>query len=226
MTCTTLCTKPRLLLVLFGLVLMTGSASLAQGHWIDLFNGSDLSGWTNGGVPWTVQSGILTNTQGYENDWIRYDTPLPSDDFMFEMRVRMVSGMRLRTHMWFDGLYLGNEGFTRQFEVYGGNLTGVSQVADDGYVNDQWYTLRLVVTPAGTVQLYKDGTLTHTGSLTGRQPVGIVIVPGDHWSQGQVQISSVRYFQVPEPLSAITLLSGLAGLGGIALPRLRRRKIC
>ncbi len=191
------------------LLILSVVEARTQGYWVDLFNGTDTSDWTCGGAAWSVSGGILRNTRGYEQDWISYNTTLPSDSFAFEMRVRMVSGMRLRTHMAFDSIYVGNEGGIRQFEVYGRDITGVAQVGDDSYVQGAWYTLRLEVSSTDRVQLFKNGVLTHTAARTGRLPSQITVVPGDHWSPGSVEISSIRYRLVPEPSALAVLGSGL-----------------
>lgn len=214
--------KLKWIIVICILFLSFGASVVAQGQWIDLFNGHDLSGWTAGGTPWTVRNGTMVNTQGYESDWIRYDTLLPSTELTFEMRFRMISGMRLRTHISFDNIYIGNEGSIRQIEVYGRNVANVSEVGDDSYNIAQWYTLQLVINPMNHIELYKDGILTHTATRMQQKPTQIVIVPGDHWSPGIVEISSIRYYAVPEPSSILTLLCGISCIGGMIL---RRRKL-
>jgi len=191
-------------------------AACAQGCWIDLFNGVDLSGWTCEGASWTVAEGVLRNTGGYEQDLIKYNTVLPPDQFALEMRVRIVSGMRLRTHAAFDSIYMGNEGSIRQFEVYGRDITDVAQVGDDSYVLGQWYLLRLEVSATDRIELYKDNYLTHIATRTKRVPSQITIVPGDHYSPGQIEVSSIRYHIVPEPSGLLALVCGLGGLAGFA----------
>lgn len=45
-------------------------AVLASGDWIDLFNGTNLAGWTGDSANWSVQDGLLTGRGHSETIWI------------------------------------------------------------------------------------------------------------------------------------------------------------
>ncbi len=56
----------RNLTILLGLVLVgCGGTSFAEGEWISLFNGKDLTGWTaRGKAKWSVEDGVLVGVGG------------------------------------------------------------------------------------------------------------------------------------------------------------------
>lgn len=154
----------------------------------------DLSQWLVSAAPWELTDSTLSNTRGRETDWIKSKLTRAGDDFAFEMRVRVRSGQRLRV-FFEEGrgrFYLGNEGFTHQFEIYGDNLEAISAVADHSYQLGQWYDLRVEVGADNHVALYKDGVLTHTGRRKQRRPLQLVISPGDGYSEGIIDIAEMR----------------------------------
>lgn len=159
--------------------------------WISLFNGKDVSDWAVGRSQWSVSGGVLRNAQGQDPDWIVSNTDLPEEEFTLEMRVKIVDGMRFRVR-FNPNFWLGNEGFQRQFEIYGGDLAEVERVSDQTYVTGQWYTLRLVVDAADYVWFYKNDVLTYTGRLQARRPSRVIISAGDGWSAGHIEISLIR----------------------------------
>ena len=192
----------------------------------ELFNGVDLDGWTYSAQPWIVEDGVLRNTgPGNDSDYLVYDTLLTSDPFMFEMRLRVMDctntyprpRIKLGPPEHHHQIYFGNEGFTRQFEIYGSGLSGVTQVGNDSYNLRTWYTLRLEIDEYDNVLFYKNNLLTHTARRTTRSPMKIGIWAGDGWSQGHLQISSITY--VPEPATL-----ALLAVGGLALIRRARCK--
>ncbi len=214
----------RLALATMGIFLF--SSSSASCETIDLFNGQNLDGFTvHGPVSWAVENGILKNTSPADaHSFLQYDTPLPSSDFVLETRVRIVNGMRFRLHTAFNELYLGNEGFWSQFEVYGSHLFNVNEVGDDSYVLGQWYDLRLAVDRDGGVQLYKDGVLTHTASVLPLSNLQVALFAGDGWSTGMIEIESLQYVHpVPAP-SSLTALSGVGVMSLFWVVRRRTRQ--
>jgi len=44
-------------------------ATAADDGWVQLFNGKDTSGWTDGGKPWLVEDGVLTWQKGCGYIW-------------------------------------------------------------------------------------------------------------------------------------------------------------
>jgi len=186
---------------------------------IPLFNGIDLSGWSSSEPGWEVENGILRNIDvGDGHNHLHYNTQLSSDEFSFEMRIRVVDCTntypRPRIYMDWEGdeFYFGNEGFINQFGIYGNDLSNIMQVGDDSYNIGDWYVLRLEVDAHDHVTFFKNGILTHTATRIIQMPLDILIKPGDDWSAGHIEISSITY--VPEPA---TLL--LFGLGGLMLRR-------
>jgi hypothetical protein len=189
---------------------------------LQLYNGNDLNGFTvHGPATWSGAGGILQNTSiADDQSYLTYDTPLPSDSFFLQVQVAVLEGMRFRLHEVFDQLYIGNEGFIPQFEIYGSQLTNSQQLADDSYVPDVFYTLRLEKDADGAVRLYQDGVLTHTGEVGTLPDLNITILAGDGFSPGMIQITSLIYgTPVPEPAAVV-----LAALGGLALLARRRRR--
>ncbi|MHC4743258.1 MAG: PEP-CTERM sorting domain-containing protein [Planctomycetota bacterium] len=215
--------------MLLCLLAMTPRVSYA----IYLFDGTSLSGWTYYGVPWVVSRyRTLQNAgSGDSNDWIEYDTQLPPDPFTLEMRIRVLNCTnttpRPRVILVPETvpyeihdvgkIYFGNEGFTNQFEIYGDHLTNINQVGDDSYDLGVWYTLRFEVDGRNQVSFFKDDVLTHTATRTTVSPLNIVIRPGDSWSAGRIEISSIEY--IPEPTTLLLL-----GLGALALSRRQRQQ--
>lgn len=125
--------------------------------------------------------------------------------------------MRLRVHFGeFGTFYIGNEGFTRQFEVYGSDISNVQQVGDDSYVLGQWYTLRIEVGDDGKVALYKDNVLTHIAERTLARDVYVTMVPGDGWSAGHAQFSDIKI--MPMPFASYGGTIAFQGLANSALP--------
>jgi hypothetical protein len=175
-------------------LLALGIVGACQGDdgWRDLFNAVDLDGWVINSGQWAVAGGILVNTGDGANDVLRFAETLPGDAYALEIRVQVVDGMRLRIHAD-AGMYVGNEGFKRQLDIYGSSASDLSEVSDDSYAPGSWYTLRLEVGRSGKASLYKNGVLTHTARRTAVQPLCLSISAGDPWSPGHVQVSSVRY---------------------------------
>jgi len=198
---------------------------------VPLFNGMNLSGWTYHGSPWIVsRTGILQNTGiGNANDWIEYNTQLPPDPFTLEIRMRVLdctnTTPRPRVILVAETvpyeihdvgkIYFGNEGSVNQFEIYGDGLTNINQVGDDHYDIGTWYTLRFEADGRNRVSFFKNDVLTHTAVRFTQSPLNIIIRPGDAWSAGRIEISSVEY--IPEPATLLLL-----SLGGMALLRNRR----
>ncbi|UCG47052.1 MAG: PEP-CTERM sorting domain-containing protein, partial [Phycisphaerales bacterium] len=184
---------------------------------VPLFSGTNLSGWTYHGSPWTVtRYQILKNTGlGNSNDWIEYNTQLAPDPFTLEIRMRVLdctnTTPRPRVILVPETvpyeiddvgkIYFGNEGFSNQFEIYGDELANVNQVGDDYYALRVWYTLRFEVDGRNQVSFFKDDVLTHTATRTAESPLNIVIRPGDSWSAGHIEISSIEY--IPEPATLL-----------------------
>jgi hypothetical protein len=195
----------------FALVVV-GAASNTTAAPIQLYDGASLAGFTvHGPVSWSGAGGLLQNlSTADDHSFLTYDTPLPSDSFYLEARVSVLEGIRFRLHEVFDQLYVGNEGFIRQFEVYGNQLTNSNQVADDFYDPNVFYTLRLEKDSDGQVRLFQDGVLTHTGIVGSLPPLAITILAGDGFSPGRIQISSLIYGSpVPEPA---TIALGMMGV--------------
>jgi len=115
-------------------------------------------------------------------------------------------------------IYFGNEGSVNQFEIYGDGLTNVNQVGDDHYDLGLWYTLRFEADGRNRVSFFKNDVLTHTAVRFTQSPLNIIIRPGDSWSAGHIEISSVEY--IPEPATLLLL-----SLGGMALLRNRRKSV-
>ena len=168
-----------------------------------MFNGDDLTGFTvhGGDVAWEVNNGVVRNVSpGNDGRYLTCDAPLPGGDFVLEVRVRIVEGMRFRMRLIPGNLWIGNEGYERQFEIYGSRVSNRKQVGEDLYVLNRWYDLRLEVQQTGEAKLYKDGTLTHTAMVSPLQDSHqIHISPGDNWSPGKIEIASLRYASpIPE----------------------------
>ena len=169
------------------------------GEYIELFNGEDLSGWTCGETPWVVEDGALRNVgTGKGDDRIMYDRQLPGKCFALEIRLRVVRCAndypRIRVQLvGSPGFYLGNESMKNQFGIYGIDLENIKQIGDDSYTFGDWYVLRTEVDENNKVLFYKDGVITHTATRVKEKPLKIVIQPGDGWSPGRIEISSIRY---------------------------------
>lgn len=217
--------------MLMALCVLTTTSAISYG--VPLFNGLNLSGWTYHGSPWVVtRYATLANTgTGNANDWIEYNTQLPPDPFTFEIRMRVLdctnTTPRPRIILVAKNLpyeihdvgriYFGNEGFVNQFEIYGDDLTNINQVGDDHYAVGHWHVLRFEVDGRNQVSFFKDGMLTYTATRITESPLNIIIRPGDSWSAGHIEISSIEY--VPEPATLLLL-----GLGAAVLLRKRRAK--
>ncbi|HEY4310321.1 MAG TPA: hypothetical protein VGN12_12795 [Pirellulales bacterium] len=215
--------RTNLLLCVCALLSIQGNALATT---LQLYDGTDLNGFTvHGPATWSGAGGILQNTDTADAEsYLTYDTPLSSDSFFLQVQVTVLEGMRFRLHGVFDQLYIGNEGFIRQFEMYGSQLTNSQQVSDDSYLTDVSYTLRLEKDADGDVRLYQDGVLTHTGDVGALPDLNITILAGDDFSPGKIQITSLTYGSlVPEP-SAVAP----AALGGLILlaAGIQKRRRC
>ena len=180
--------------------------ALASGHVYatDLFNGVDLTGWTYSDGPWVVEGGVLNNTgPGNDSDYITYNQSLPSDQFSFDIRFRVTwysnSYPRPRIHMIFNDFWIGNEGFVRHFEIYGGALANVTQLDDDAYNVGEWYDLHLEVYNPNRVVLFKNGRGTHSADRVHQSPIQLRISAGDNWIAGGIEVLSVQYYPEPAP---------------------------
>jgi hypothetical protein len=159
---------------------------------------------------WSVIEGILHNAHGSDSDWIASTVDVPTIPFSFEIRVKIVDGKRFR--LFFDpNFWLGNEGDARQFEIYGKDLKDVRRVSDQSYQTGQWYTLRVIVDAEGQVSFFKNDVLSYTGTWSnhrlsnspGVQSHKIKIAVGDGYSEGHIEISSIRLsHQVLKPVPA------------------------
>jgi hypothetical protein len=215
--------RSSLLLCAWALLLFQGNTLAST---LQLYDGTDLNGFTvHGPATWSGVGGILQNTDtANAESYLTYDTPLPSDSFFLQVQVTVLEGMRFRLHGVFDQLYIGNEGFIRQFEMYGSQLTNSQQVSDDSYLTDVSYTLRLEKDADGEVRLYQDGVLTHTGEVGALPALDITILAGDDFSPGKIQITSLTYGSlVPEPATVVP-----AALGGLAVlaAEIQKRRRC
>ncbi len=199
-------------------------AEQARTEVIDLFNGQDLSGFTvHGAAEWAVEGGVLFNVQTAADDsnYLAYDDPLRGSNFILSTRVRTTEGMRFRLLLDSGDLYIGNEGYIRQLEVYGNKLSDVVQVADDSYELNEWCDLKLKVDEFGSVELFKNDVLTHTGTVEPLGDLAIRIHPGDSWSPGKIEMTSLQYEPIPEPSTIVLLLTGALGFLGFAWRRRR-----
>ncbi len=196
-------------------------AEQARTEVIDLFNGTDLSGFTvHGPVEWAVEEGVLFNTQTEDDsNYIAYDDPLRGSNFILSTRVRTTEGMRFRLLLDSGDLYIGNEGYIRQFEVYGNKLSDVVQVADDSYELNEWCDLKLKVDKFGSVELFKNDVLTHTATVEPLGDLAIRIRAGDSWSPGKIEMASLQYESIPEPGTFVLLC-----IGAVTMIAWRRRR--
>ena len=200
--------------ILLSAIVVLLAVAVGTTHAVPLFNGVDLSGWTYGSWAWEVENGVLRNTGvGDIGDWLRYETQLPSEEFSFEIRMRVVDHSnaypRPRIYMVHE-FYFGNEGFINQFEIYGSDLTNIQQVGNDSYDIGEWNVLRLEVDNQDQVSFYKNGILTHTATRIRSTSLNILIRPGDDWSAGHIEISSITY--IPEPATLLLLALGTLAL--------------
>lgn len=169
-----------------------------------LFDGDDLSAWESSNSPWITYNGVFKNTGGGgDNDYITTKSTFPKGGFNFEVRMKVVSYSnthpRPRIHLMGNNLFVGNEGFTKQIEVYGSSVSNVVQHSDDSYATGEWHIYRLEVGEDLGMKLYRDGVLTHTAQLNAFYPVRIKIRAGDGWSQGKLEVSSVSYSTLEDP---------------------------
>jgi len=56
--------------------------------WVQLFNGKDTTGWTDGGKPWLVEDGVLTWQKGCGYIW----TEKSYGDFVLDLEVKVSKG--------------------------------------------------------------------------------------------------------------------------------------
>ena len=197
-------------------------AEQARTEVIDLFNGQDLSGFTvHGAAEWAVEGGVLFNVQTAADDsnYLAYDDPLRGSNFILSTRVRTTEGMRFRLLLDSGDLYIGNEGYIRQLEVYGNKLSDVVQVADDSYELNEWCDLKLKVDKFGSVELFKNDVLTHTATVEPLGDLASRIRAGDRWSPGKIEMASLQYESIPEPSAIVLLGMGALGLLGYVLGR-------
>jgi hypothetical protein len=189
---------PLLLALIVSAVLVSPARALD----LELFNGMDLTGWTVvGPVGWTVEDGVIRNT-GPANDGnsLRLDGSLAASDFSLEMLVRIQTGTRMRTFLDPNGVYFGNEGSIRQFEIYGNGLTSVTQTNGDLYETGDWYLLRVDVDATNRMRFYQNNVETHEATVTSLPALQIDIRPGDNFSSGMIEIGRVRYRSpIPAP---------------------------
>lgn len=124
--------------------------------------------------------------------------------------------MRFRLHAAFNQLYIGNEGYWRQFEMYGNRLHDVRQVGDDSYVLNQWYDLRLEVDADDHVKLFKNDILTHTARVSSLPDLQVIFGAGDGWSPGMIEMETLQYTRsVPAP-SSLACMTGLFAVAMVA----------
>ncbi len=154
---------------------------------VDLFNGTDLSGWIHGGKPWRCVDGLIVNTG---RDWLAFDPQIPTNGFELAIRVRIIDGQRLRIHLGQD-FYVGNEGDSHRLAIIG-EIADERQLGDDSYVTGHWYDLRIQVDSQDNVVLSQDGKITHVVRRRTRKPFRLSISPGDTFSQGHIEVATVR----------------------------------
>jgi hypothetical protein len=170
-----------------------GSSPSFRACRVPLFDGATLAGWDPHGGPWQVADGALRNAGGRDGDWIESASAFPPGEVSLEVRVKIVAGQRLRiTVAEGGGFYIGNEGSIHQVEPYGPEISGVQQLADDGYAHNTWYTFRMEVDGQGRMRLLRDGVLTHTAQWSRARPIRLRVAPGDKSSEGRVEISSLN----------------------------------
>ena len=169
---------------------------------LDLFNGTDLSGWqtmllgqsgqASSAARWKVDGGILRNEGGC--DGIAWKGTLAPATFTVEMRLRVRDGMRFRLHLHPDcEAKVANEGYMLQFGLFGNDLAVEPSVGDVRYAWDQWYTLRLEVDEDHAVRLLKDGVLIQRARRNRLKPLQPVLYAGDPFSPGHIEIAYIRF---------------------------------
>lgn len=153
---------------------------------------STLGEWDIQSGRWTVEKGAIV---GRGDGSMTFKYPLPAD-LVLEFVVNVKEGMRPRIHFEGADFYLGNEGYEKNFNLFGNGIHKTSG-NDYPYENGRDYkvTFRLL---GRDLEVLIDGKRAFTGKRMSVKPFRLRLRGGDEWSKGTTCFSRFAV-QFPEP---------------------------
>lgn len=174
----------------------TGSSRVAAtarsaGGWCRQARLNDLSEWKVYRGEWEKQAdGSII---GSGDSLLAFREPLPGR-FTLEFDLAIASGIRPRVHLTETGLFLGNEGFERQFGIYA-NETGELQGRSYSYRQGERLSVRVTLRDEH-LTLAVNGDVLHTARCNAVESTALSIRGGDGFSRGKVVYSDFRLYRI------------------------------
>lgn len=166
-------------LILLAFLMTTQLAGTAQGGWVDLFNGKDLTGWKqlNGQAKYRVENGVLVGTTVPDQPNSFLVTEKAYGDFQLELDLKVDTAMNSGVQFRSESLPEHDNGrvFGYQMEVDPSPVPGAAGSMTRGVVfgSTAWSSIR----PARKPSVMASGTtIVSSASATGCVP-GSTIYP-------------------------------------------------
>jgi len=135
-----------------------GAAEIAQGQWINLFDGETTYGWTAfGDVPWAVSDGVLKGTDGWSG-WLASTCQFKDFELVAQVRVNAGSTMGLVVRGGLEGHPAEN---------------GSAMVTLEGKRGDDWREVRITAV-GDQLNATVDGKAVELAAGRDRGHVGIL----------------------------------------------------
>lgn len=145
----------RMIQYLVVVLLFAQASALADDGWTQMFNGKDLSGWkvtTENPESWKVKDGMLMCSGPRAHlFYVGQDKPFKNFHFKAEVKTTKGSNSGIYFHTKYQESGWPKAGFECQVNVThkdkkkSSGLYAVSDVADPGIKDDEWYTQEIIV---------------------------------------------------------------------------------
>jgi outer membrane biosynthesis protein TonB len=139
---------------------------------------NDMSHWHVEKGTWRSENGRIV---GSDDCILVFNHHLP-DDFVLELTMNVIDGMRPRVHL--PGFHVGNEGYSKTISLF-----DVDDAVGRDFPYDNKQTMRLRIVAGDNVQLYVNGALVKEGKRRAARAGDLRISGGDFWSRGTTAFS-------------------------------------